>query len=268
MLFFAFCVKWLRGARLIYRITDFYPEVLIAAWGKRPFGIKVLERITWALRRRVDGFQALGEDQRQLLLAGGVAAERVIVKRDIAPVSFVGVQRTTKLPAELAGRMVLLYSGNYGVAHETETVIAGLIRHHQEGEGRFGLWLNASGSSVEIVTRRLSDAGVPFACTQPASLDQLPTLLVTADAHLITLRSRFSGLVVPSKLYGCLESGRPVLFVGPKSSDVHLLCSQANRAQYEHVEPGDSVGFAQALARLARQPLNVRSYVKQKSSIN
>src|ERR1043166_925730 len=30
MLYFAIVVKWLRGARLIYRVSDFYPEVIIA----------------------------------------------------------------------------------------------------------------------------------------------------------------------------------------------------------------------------------------------
>jgi hypothetical protein len=66
------------------------------------------------------------------------------------------------------------------------------------------------------------------------------------------LRSGFSGLVVPSKVYGCLLSGRPILYVGPASSDVHLLCMEARSAVYEHVEPGNVAGFAAALERLAQ----------------
>jgi hypothetical protein len=114
------------------------------------------------------------------------------------------------------------------------------------------LWLNASGSSLRSIVGRLHVAKIPLALTEPGPLDQLPALLAAADAHLITLRVGFAGLVLPSKIYACLSSGRPILFVGPKSSDVHLLCTQANHPGYQQVDPGDADGFAHALARLAQ----------------
>jgi hypothetical protein len=251
-LFFAFFAKWVRGVRLTYRITDFYPEVLIAALGRRPLALVFFQQLTWFMRRRVEIIQVLGEDQRRLLLAGGISARRIQLKRDVPPVSISGVSKPVTRPSELKGRRILLYSGNYGVAHEVDTVVEGLIRHHREGSGRFGLWLNASGSNVDTVAKRLDAAGVPFARTSPVPLDELPALLVTADAHLITLRSAFSGVVVPSKIYGCLHSRRPIIFVGPKDSDVHLLCTQSRTIIYEHVEPSDPNGFASALERLAQ----------------
>ena len=45
-----------------------------------------LERLTWLLRRRVDGFEVLGEDQRLMLIAGGIAPDRINLKRDASPV--------------------------------------------------------------------------------------------------------------------------------------------------------------------------------------
>ena len=150
----------------------------------------------------------------------------------------------------LSGHPILLYSGNYSVAHDIETVIEGLIRHHRGGNGRFGLWLSASGKNVASIEQRLRRANVPVACTQPVPLENLPALLAAADVHLITLRNQFSGIVLPSKVYACIASGRPILFVGPESSDVHLLCRQARSITYERVEPGDSDGFAGAIERL------------------
>jgi hypothetical protein len=252
MLFFAVLAKWLRGARLIYHITDFYPEVIIAARGIRTLPLALLERVTWSLRKSVDVFLVLGEDQRRLLLAGGIAPERIELKRYGSPILITGQEKPASRPVELAGRKVLLYSGNYGVAHETDTVVKSLIQHHREGSGRFGLWLNGTGCGVETVINSLAAAGIPFARSEPVALDQLPSLLAAADAHLIALRSGFSGLVVPSKVYGCLLSGRPILYVGPASSDVHLLCMEARGAVYEHVEPGNVAGFAAALERLAQ----------------
>lgn len=250
MLYFAFFAKWLRGMRLIYRITDFYPEVLIAAYGKTA-GLSLLERLTWFFRHRVDEFQVLGEDQRRILEDHGVAPERITLLRDIPPFAMTGKETVAQRPAALEGYRILLYSGNYGVAHEINTVIQGLKYHHQKGCARFGLWLNASGSAVSEVVSSLKEAGVPVAVTEPVDVKDLAGVLLAADALLISLRSAFSGYVMPSKVYGCLASRRPIVFVGPATSDVHLLCRRAGDVVYEHIMPGDVVGFSAALDRLA-----------------
>jgi hypothetical protein len=252
MLFFAVGVKYLTGARLIYRITDFYPEVLIADAGRRTLPLALIEFVTWFLRRRVDAFEALGEDQRRHLMAGGISSDRIVLKRDFAPVEVTGHEVPMERPRELSGHMVLLYSGNYGVAHEVDTVVDGLIRHHRDGTGRFALWLNASGSKADIVEQRLRDAGVPIARSQPVALEALPSLLAAADAHLITLRPRFSGIVLPSKVYACISSRKPILYVGPENSDVHLLCSREKGLCYKRIEPGDLVAFATTLSQMNR----------------
>jgi hypothetical protein len=262
MLYFAIALKYLRGAHLTYRITDFYPEAIIAHLGRRSPPLALLERLTWFLRMRVDLIEVLGEDQQALLLRGGIPQKRIVIKRDTAPVPITGREPPAPKPLGLRDRKVLLYSGNYGVAHEVETVAQGFARYHQLGAGQFGLWLNATGRNADILERRLLDLGIPVARTTPVALNDLPALLAAADAHLITLRAEFSGIVFPSKVYGCILSGRPIIFVGPKSSDVHLLCTQAQQ-RYIHVTPGDVVGFAQALQQLELCPANVSEHQTQ-----
>ena len=53
---------------------------------------------------------------------------------------------------------------------------------------------------------------------------QLASLLITPDAHLITLSDAFVGYVLPSKVHGCVASNKPILFIGSDRSDVHRLC--------------------------------------------
>ena len=110
-----------------------------------------------------------------------------------------------------------------------DTVVEGMVRHHRAGSAQFGFWLNASGRNVETIAARLIAANVPFARSTPGPLNQLASILATADVHLITLRSSFSGIVLPSKVYACIASRRPILFVGPASSDIHLLCTQTDK---------------------------------------
>src|SRR5204863_5555994 len=168
--------------------------------------LAIVEYVTWAIRRRVDLFQALGEDQRKLLIAGGISSDRIVLKRDSSPVPMTGSERPVSPPPALSGHSILLYSGNYSVAHEVDTVIEGLIRHHHNGRGRFGLWLSASGKNIASIEQRLHRANIPVTCTQPVPLEDLPSLLAAADVHLITLRNQFSGIVLPSKVYACIAS--------------------------------------------------------------
>lgn len=243
-------LKFLWRGRLIYRITDFHPECLIAARDRPSRALGFLLGLTNFWRRKVDGFEVLGEDQRRRLTQTGIPADRIALVRDGSPVSFAGDTQVEPLPAELAGKCVLLYSGNYGVAHEVETVARGYELHHRSGSGRIHLWLSATGAGAEDLAARFAAAGLPFHRSSPVPLVRLSGLLRAPAAHLVTLRDAFVGYVMPSKIYACIESGKPVLFVGSASSDVDLLAAPAP-AGYWRVPCGDADGFAAALEKVA-----------------
>lgn len=243
-------LKFLWRGRLVYRITDFHPECLIAARDRPSRALGLLLALTNFWRRRVDGFEVLGEDQRRRLTATGVPADRIALVRDGSPVSFGADAKPEPLPADLEGTCVLLYSGNYGIAHEVETVAKGYELHHRQGTGRVRLWLSATGAGAEELAARFERLGLPFHRSSPVPLERLPGLLEAPHAHLVTLRDSFVGYVMPSKIYACVDSGKPVLFVGSADSDVDLLARPAP-AGYWRVPCGDAAGFAAALEVMA-----------------
>jgi hypothetical protein len=149
------------GKRLTYRITDFHPECLMAELGRSPRPLRLFHRFTVFLRRRVHRFEVLGEDQRTRLLEIGIKPERIDLVRDASPVPILPGTLPLDPPEELAGRFLLLYSGNLGVAHDHETFVEGYRRHHREGSGRVGLWLNATGAKADRVEEILRREGLP-----------------------------------------------------------------------------------------------------------
>jgi hypothetical protein len=244
-------LKFLWRGRLIYRITDFHPECLMAAQPRPSRGLRMLLGLTNFWRRRVDRFEVLGEDQmRRLRDEAGIPAERITLVRDGSPVEFGPNDQPEPIPADLAGATVLLYSGNYGIAHEVETFVEGYRLHHQSGSGRVRLWLCATGAGAEEVAARLGALGLPFHRSKPVPLDRLPGLLKAPDAHLVALKDSFVGFVMPSKIYACLGSGKPLVFVGSAESDVHLLAGDA-ALPYWRIPCGDPAGLASALEALA-----------------
>lgn len=236
---------------LTYRITDFHPECLMAEMKRVPLPLRLFHRWTVFLRRRVARFEVLGEDQRRRLLDLGIRPERIVLKRDPSPVEIPADVEPLPAPEELEGRVLLLYSGNFGVAHDHETFVEGYRRHHREGSGRVGLWLNATGAKADRVEEELRREGLPVHRSRPVPLEQLPRLLATPHAHLISLRDEFVGYVLPSKVYGCVQSGRAVVYVGSETSDVHLLCGQGLPAgRYFRADVGDAAAVAAALESL------------------
>ncbi len=249
---------WLRK-KLVYRITDFHPECAMAERSRPSLLLRLLYRATLFWRRRVDVFEALGYDQMERLAAIGIPPERIRYQPDPSPVEIGPETRPLARPEAARSKCLLLYSGNWGVAHDVDTFVEGYTRHHRTGSGRVLLWLNAVGRGAEKVEAALEARSLPFIRGAPVPTEQVASLLVTPDAHLITLSDAFVGLVLPSKVRGCIESGRPVLFIGSERSDVHRLCRDEMRVPYWRVDVGDAEGCAGVLEQLSRSSMPIRA---------
>lgn len=230
---------------LTYRITDFYPETAIAA--RKAAFLKPTVPIFHGLRRLATNIEVLSACQERRLVEAGVPKSKLNIVRDASPVSFSGSRVAAARPFG-KGDIVLLYSGNFGIAHEAETFLEAYRLHVQTGSNRVRLWLNATGAKVQTVVDYCRDHSLPLHVTSPVPLDQLADLLSSPDAHLVVLDEPFWGLVIPSKIYACIDSGKPVLYVGPSESDVHLLTS--THGSSFSVRNGDVDGCFAALNRL------------------
>jgi hypothetical protein len=252
MLHFIAPLNVLLRRRLIYRIMDFHPECLIAERGRSGLLLGALLRLTYFWRRQIDTFEVLGRDQAQRLHEIGIADRRIEIKPNPSPVAFLPGLTPLALPDELQGASgVILYSGNWGVAHDESTFIAAFTRYVAESANPLRLWINASGAKADRVEHELRARGVPFYRSHLIPIEQLPNLLIAADVHLVTLRDSFVGYVLPSKIHACIESGKRILFVGAQASDVHRLAnSRVAAGRYSQVDVGDVEGALDALKRL------------------
>src|SRR5438132_7830960 len=111
----------------------------------------------------------------------------------------------------------VLYSGNFGRAHSYEELLqlARLLR----GES-IHFCFGVRGNRVDELRAavRPDDRNVGFAGFAPES--ELAERLTAADIHLVSLRPSWTGVVVPSKFFGSLAAGRPVIFAGDEDSAI------------------------------------------------
>ncbi|KGE02332.1 glycosyltransferase family 4 protein [Rhizobium sp. YS-1r] len=119
----------------------------------------------------------------------------------------------------LSGTFVVGYSGNFGRAHEFQTIIDAARRLKDRDDIRFLLIGGGyQHAAVMEAARQLQLDNMIFKPLQPIA--NLSESLNAADVHLVSLLPELEHCIVPSKFYGILAAGRPTIFIGDPDGEV------------------------------------------------
>jgi glycosyltransferase involved in cell wall biosynthesis len=149
----------------------------------------------------------------------------------------------------LASKFVACYSGNMGRVHEFETILGAADRLANSAKAIAFLFIGggAQRQMLEDEVRRRALPNVQFRPYQDRA--SLSLSLGVGDAHLVSQLPKVEGYVYPSKLYGILAAGRPVVFIGDPQGEISLLVEREGIGVA--VRQGDAAGLAEQLLRLA-----------------
>jgi glycosyltransferase involved in cell wall biosynthesis len=195
---------------------------------------------------------AIAEGMADRLEAVGVAPERIAVIPNWADIEAIrprpatdsGLRQVCLPQAEF----VVGYSGNLGPVHDWQTVFEAMLRLRSQSNIRF-LFIGG-GLGMKALRQQVAAAGLGSACFLPyRPRAALGRALAAADLHLVTLKPALEGLLMPSKLYGVLAAGRPVLHVGDLCGESAELVTAAGAGIA--VASGDGAGLAEAILTLA-----------------
>ncbi|PWT74104.1 MAG: glycosyltransferase WbuB [Chloroflexi bacterium] len=254
--FLAAVSRWLTGTPTVCWLQDIYPDIAIRAGVlSEGMGAKVIRLIArWSLHR-MDRTVELGRCMERHLLREGVPGHRIVTIPNWADTSLIQPvdRRDNPFVREqgLEDRFVVMYSGNLGVVHDVETLLA-VIRESRSipsiafcfvGEGRHLRPLRET-------ARRESWDHVRFVSYQSKEL--LRFSLSSAHLHLVTLRNDMLGLCVPSKIYGIMAAGRPMLYIGPEESEAASAIRESRSGFV--VRPGDWQWAAEVIRMCHEDP--------------
>lgn len=235
-------------APLVVVSQDVFPEIAVEL--KRLENktlIELLRKLIAFYLRRADRVVAIGETMRRRLEAKGAPAERITVIPN-----WVDTQAIKPAPKQndwsrengLADEFVVMHSGNVGHAQNLDALVRAttFLRDLDDlavvvigGGARYA-------ALVELADRLEADR-VRFLGYQPREL--LSLSLSAADLHVVGLARGLSGYVVPSRLYGILAAGRPVIVAADAESETARVVREEECGVV--VPPGRPELLAQAI---------------------
>jgi glycosyltransferase involved in cell wall biosynthesis len=247
----------LKGARVINWLQDVYPEIATALGVRGLDGF--LGRRLRALRDRslVEARDnvVIGERMAAYLRARGAPAGRIRVipnwidEETVTPVDHGA--NPLRRAWDLEGKFVVAYSGNLGRVHEYETML-GAARALRDDPSIVFLMIGGghATSGLRDAVRAEALANVVFRPYQPGN--SLGRSLSVADLHWVSLRPALEDFVLPSKVYGVLAAGRPIIAITAPDGEVARLV--AHHGCGVQVDPGDQTGCTRVIRGLACDP--------------
>lgn len=144
----------------------------------------------------------------------------------------------------LADKFIIMYSGNLGLYYDLENLIK-VARDFSDLKDLAFVFIGEGSvrSQMEKFVNEAGLANVTFLPLQPK--DFLRFSLNAADVHLVVNQRGIKGVSVPSKIYGVMAAGKPILGVLEKGSEAERLISVSGCGRI--VEPQNYGGVSELI---------------------
>lgn len=238
--------KWIKGGKLIYNIQDFNPEQTMAVgYSKNQLLLNTVMAVDKFSCKRANKVIVVGRDMQETLrnrfnnkkVPQNVFINNWINEKEIYPLE----QNHEKIvnfkeKYNLQDKFIIMYSGNIGLYYDLENIIK-VIGEFKDREDVVFAFVGDGTVKDKIVDyveeNQLSN--VTFIPYQDKS--DLIYSLNAADIHWVVNAKGIKGVSVPSKLYGVMAAGKPVLGVLDEGSEARLIVEDSNCGVC--IEPGN-----------------------------
>jgi len=254
--FHGLILKIFKKCKVIYNVQDLFPDLAVEL-GKlrnKPF-IFVLRTLSNYIIRKMDKVIVVGEYMKQKVRKDALRdmkTDHIVTIHNWADGNKIKVinvgagENYLKKEWGLEGKFVILYSGNIGYLHEFDTIISAAEDIQNKGYKDIVFVFIGEGIKKEYIRKKAEKKGlnnILFFPYQPR--DMLTYSLGLADVSLVTLEKGFEGMVVPSKIYGILASGRPMIGVVGRDSEIIEIIKKGECGRI--VKIGDCQGLVDSI---------------------
>jgi glycosyltransferase involved in cell wall biosynthesis len=249
----------IRKRPLIYVVFDVYPETAIA------FGF--LKKKSWITALWTFGNRICYKQAKDIVVIGRCMQD-VIRKSlpkncqhklkyipmwgDDTAIQAYSKPFSYKQKWGLEGKFVLLYSGNMGRFHDVETILMG-AEHVKDSHPDIVFVFAGEGHKKALVEhwikeKKLSNCRI----FNHVPREDLPDMLGSADVGLVSLLPEQTGFSVPSKSFGLLAAGLPLIAIMSSTCEIARILNEKEAGHV--INPGDVMSFANTVIALYNNP--------------
>jgi len=240
--------KW-KNRDVTYVLFDLYPDTLVSCNVLKPTHVlvKLWKKINLLCYKNAKNIIVLGRCMKTLVL-------KKIPQKLHAKVHHINIWATIteatspKTPPPLT----LVYAGNLGRFHDIET-FAYTAKHLESLNPNIHWLFVGDGYKKKWLLDFINDQKIKT-ITYKGFIDpkELDTLITTSHVGLVSLLPEQIGLSVPSKSFGILSAGKPLLAVLPSQCEIAQIIQENQCGMV--VPPGDMVALSTAIQKLYNDP--------------
>lgn len=271
-----YAVNKLWKTEFIFVAFDVYPDNALKMKGIKENGIihKLMNFINKRVYKNASHVVLLGEEMKKYVVDNKIAVkesnlevipnwfsnEQVLKNKKVMNLNFKNIKENYKF--------IVLYSGNMGAFQDVDTILQGILSFKNRNDIFFVF--SGHGNKLEYVKDFLKKNDVSNSKVYGFLQGQdYADILAISDVCLVSLEVGIEGLGVPSKTYGYLAAGKPVVAIMSSETDIakdlHRTSSGVN------IQQGDVSGFVDSIIKYhqneeiaIRESLNARILYESK----
>jgi len=223
-------LKHLTGAKAVMHVQDFEVDLLFGLnFFKSVFTRRLLLTIEGFLLRRFDRISTISQGMLERARKKGVRESQLRFFPNWSDVQrFSHAKRSAELLTQLGLdplKPLVLYSGNMGEKQGLDLVVEAAARMALSSNAQFLFVGNGADKDRLIgLVREKRLANVGFADLLPN--ETFPTLLASADCHLVVQKRGAADVVLPSKLTNILAAGGNAVITADAHTTLGELCAR------------------------------------------
>jgi glycosyltransferase involved in cell wall biosynthesis len=233
--FIGYLIKKITKNKFIFVCFDLYPDIGIETNSIKRYGFihMIMNFINKKVYKHADIVVALSDDMRKVMLNnfGSILKNEPIVIHNW----FTGSSNDNKNYNDDYNfrddyKFVVLYSGNFGEAQDLNTIIDAIVEFKNQEILQDILFI-FSGYGVKLkymkdIFEKNNIKNIKI--FNYLSENDYESLLNFSDICIVTLEKGLEGLGVPSRLYGYLAYGKPIISIMHENTEISKLVKRFN----------------------------------------
>ena len=241
-------------------VHDVFPENTVAAGfiNKNSLILRILISIFNRSYRKINRFIVLGNDMKEVVSKKCDDSSKVYVIQNWSE-----IDRITPLniiPDE--SKITIQFSGNFGRVQGIADIVQ-IIKKVNNPILKFIFSGSGAGKKILEGCNKIELNGIYYK-------DEENNVLNNCDLSLVCLNEFMYGLGCPSKTYNNMAAGKPILFIGPKNSEIYNLVKENDIGySFDIKSENDIVDFLNRLSLdqkkiFVQKGCNARKLIEQK----